>query len=266
MAGCLGPYAYTQQFPVYALASLTGVRSLQRLDPVFVALWMTGQIVKAACDLFACRVCLSSLGASRGPWGVLGAGAAMLALGMGAAVWQPLQALLLHPRLWLARNRPWPGWGRPLPCWWRPGFGAKGAGLMRRALLLGLALWLALGLGGCGGKELHQRFLIRGMGVDWDKGGCTVTRGRQPRQRLGKSCLPARGRPWPRPSRRCPLTGREAFYSHNTLVVFGRSCGEGGLGQALEFLLEEGRVRPTAQAYLGGGTAAEVLSLERGGA
>ena len=92
LAGCLGPYAYTQQFPVYALASLTGVRSLQRLDPVFVALWMTGQIVKAACDLFACRVCLSSLGA----------GAAMLALGMGAAVWQPLQALLLHPRLWLA--------------------------------------------------------------------------------------------------------------------------------------------------------------------
>ena len=102
LAGCLGPYAYTQQFPVYALASLTGVRSLQRLDPVFVALWMTGQIVKAACDLFACRVCLSSLGASRGPWGVLGAGAAMLALGMGAAVWQPLQALLLNPRLWLA--------------------------------------------------------------------------------------------------------------------------------------------------------------------
>ncbi len=102
MAGCLGPYAYTQQFPVYALASLTGVRSLQRLDPVFVGLWMTGLIVKAACDLFACRVCLSSLGAARGPWGVLGAGAAMLALGMGAAAWQPLQALLMDPRLWLA--------------------------------------------------------------------------------------------------------------------------------------------------------------------
>ena len=26
----------------------------------------------------------------------------MLALGMGAAVWQPLQALLMDPRLWLA--------------------------------------------------------------------------------------------------------------------------------------------------------------------
>ena len=49
---------------------LDGVRSPQRLDPVFVALWMTGQIVKAACDLFACRVCLSSLGASGlGCWG-----------------------------------------------------------------------------------------------------------------------------------------------------------------------------------------------------
>ena len=35
LAGCLGPYAYTQQFPVYALASLDGGASL---DPVFVAL------------------------------------------------------------------------------------------------------------------------------------------------------------------------------------------------------------------------------------
>lgn len=138
---------------------------------------------------------------------------------------------------------------------------------MRRALLLGLALWLALGLGGCGAKELHQRFLIRGMGVDWDEGACTVTLRAATAAQTGEELLTCQGETLAQALSQVPLlTGREAFYSHNTLVVFGRSCGEGGLGQALEFLLEEGRVRPTAQAYLGGGTAAEVLSLEREGA
>lgn len=138
---------------------------------------------------------------------------------------------------------------------------------MRRALLVGLALWLALWLGGCGAKELHQRFLIRGMGVDWDKGGCTVTLRAATAAETGEELLTCQGETLAQALSQVPLlTGREAFYSHNTLVVFGRSCGEGGLGPALEFLLEEGRVRPTAQAYLAGGTAAEVLSLEGEGA
>ena len=124
---------------------------------------------------------------------------------------------------------------------------------MRRALLLGLALWLALGLGGCGAKELHQRFLIRGMGVEWDEGACTVTLRAATAAQTGEELLTCQGETLAQALSQVPLlTGREAFYSHNTLVVFGRSCGEGGLGQALEFLLEEGRVRPTAQAYLGG--------------
>ena len=105
------------------------------------------------------------------------------------------------------------------------------------------------------------------MGVDWDEGACTVTLRAATAAQTGEELLTCQGETLAQALSQVPLlTGREAFYSHNTLVVFGRSCGEGGLGPALEFLLEEGRVRPTAQAYLGGGTAAEVLSLEREGA
>ena len=64
---------------------------------------------------------------------------------------------------------------------------------MRRALLVGLALWLALGLGGCGGKELHQRFLIRGMGVDWDEGACTVTLRAATAAQTGEELLTCQG-------------------------------------------------------------------------
>ena len=61
IAGCLGRYAYTQNFPVYVLASLTEVRSLQRLDAVFTGVWMMGLIIKLAIDLYACRVCFYSI-------------------------------------------------------------------------------------------------------------------------------------------------------------------------------------------------------------
>ena len=56
LAGCLGPYAATQDFPVYTLASLSEVASLQRLEPVFAVLWMAGLLPQVAMGLYACRV------------------------------------------------------------------------------------------------------------------------------------------------------------------------------------------------------------------
>lgn len=87
IAGCLGRYAYTQNFPVYVLASLTEVRSLQRLDAVFTGVWLMGLVIKLAMDLYACRVCLYYAGGRRGrKWpvwatAVLLLGAAWLAVG-----------------------------------------------------------------------------------------------------------------------------------------------------------------------------------------
>lgn len=65
IAGCLGRYAYTQNFPVYVLASLTEVRSLQRLDAVFTGVWMMGLVIKLSMDLYACRVCFFHIGGGR---------------------------------------------------------------------------------------------------------------------------------------------------------------------------------------------------------
>lgn len=67
IVGCLGRYAYTQNFPVYVLAAITEVRSMQRLDAVFIGVWMMGLIVRLACDLYACRVCFSALQEHRKP-------------------------------------------------------------------------------------------------------------------------------------------------------------------------------------------------------
>ena len=48
-------------------------------------------------------------------------------------------------------------------------------------------------------------------------------------------------------------TGREPFYAHNYLVVFGRSCGEGGLDSAMDFFVRYYTTRPSVQVYLAAG-------------
>lgn len=78
LAGCLGVYGTVQEFPVYALSSMTEVRSLQRLDAVFVGVWLMGLVIRTACDLCACRECLSPLLHSERPAWVMLPAVAML--------------------------------------------------------------------------------------------------------------------------------------------------------------------------------------------
>lgn len=102
LAGCLGPYAATQNFPVYTLSSLTEVRSMQRLDAVFAGIWMMGLIVKLSCELYACRVCFASAASRKLPkTAVLSCAAAVLALAFLAAENKPAQAVLLDGGLLL---------------------------------------------------------------------------------------------------------------------------------------------------------------------
>ena len=95
IAGCLGRYAYTQNFPVYVLASLTEVRSLQRLDAVFTGVWIMGLIIKLAVDLYACRVCFAAISKKRRRWPVCLAAGGMLLLALLGAAGGAVQALLM---------------------------------------------------------------------------------------------------------------------------------------------------------------------------
>lgn len=100
LAGCLGPYAATQNFPVYALSAITEVRSMQRLDAVFVGVWLMGLIIKLACDIYACRVCsVSIFGRPLPRFTVCTVGAAVLLLAFLTAEVRPVQKILLNTDL-----------------------------------------------------------------------------------------------------------------------------------------------------------------------
>lgn len=101
VVGCLGRYAYTQNFPVYVLASITQVRSMQRLDAVFTGVWMMGLVIKLAFDIYCCRVCVSAMKKapeeSRG--GAWAAALLMLATALFTAAAPWAQGVLLDTRL-----------------------------------------------------------------------------------------------------------------------------------------------------------------------
>ena len=102
IAGCLGQYAYTQNFPVYALASITEISSMQRLDAVFTGVWMMGLIIQTACSLYACRVCGACLVKRKnGRWLILALGVGMVVLGAAVASAYYLQTVFMETRIWL---------------------------------------------------------------------------------------------------------------------------------------------------------------------
>lgn len=101
VVGCLGRYAYTQNFPVYTLAAITQVRSMQRLDAVFTGVWMMGLVIKLSTDIYGCRLCAAAMkkspGNSRG--GAWAAALLMLAVALVTAMAPRARSFLLDTRL-----------------------------------------------------------------------------------------------------------------------------------------------------------------------
>ena len=131
---------------------------------------------------------------------------------------------------------------------------------MRWMRMLLSVLFLCLCFSGCGYRELQERILIQAIGVDQAREGYQVTvRAADPGEEgdevftcQGMSVLEAL-------SNLSLSTGREPFYAHNYLVVFGRSCGEAGLDSAMDFFVRYYTTRPSVQVYLAAGEAEEIL-------
>lgn len=140
--------------------------------------------------------------------------------------------------------------------------------LWRKTVALALSLCLCLPLGGCGYQELAERLLIHGIGVDvGEDGGFVVSvrssfstgdQGEEYFTAQGDSVLEAL-------SSLSLSTGREPFYAHNYLVVFGRECAEQGLDRCLDFFVRYYNTRPAVQVFLAAGTAEEVLAAKKDG-
>lgn len=138
---------------------------------------------------------------------------------------------------------------------------------MKRAVsVLSAALLLALSLCACGYPELYERILIHGIGVDWTGEEYLVTVRSSTSAEEGEELFTCQGPTVLEALSSLSLsTGREPFYSHNYLVVFGMDCARRGLDHCLDFFVRYYNTRPTVKLFLSEGTAREVLSMEKDG-
>lgn len=132
---------------------------------------------------------------------------------------------------------------------------------------LGLCLCLLCGLWGCGGRELYERLLIHGIGVDAAEDGFVVTvRSSTSPEEEGEEFFRCQGRSVLEALNSLTLrTGRKPFYAHNYLVVFGEECARQGLNRCLDFFIRYYNTRPGVRLYLAKGKAEEVLGFQKDG-
>lgn len=137
----------------------------------------------------------------------------------------------------------------------------------KKALALVLGVLLLLPLQGCGYRELYERLLIHGIGVDAAEDGFVVTvRSSLSPEDEGEEYFRCEGRSVLEALTNLSLsTGREPFYSHNYLVVFGQECAAQGLDKCLDFFVRYYNTRPAVQMYMAEGKAEDILSFEKDG-
>lgn len=135
-------------------------------------------------------------------------------------------------------------------------------GFLRKCAAAALAALFALSLSGCGYPELYERILIHGVGVDLCGEGYRVTvRSSSSVEDEGEELFTAEGDTVLEALSQLSLsTGREPFYAHNYLVVFGMDCARAGLDRCLDFFIRYYNTRPAVSVFLAEGTAEEVLS------
>lgn len=130
-----------------------------------------------------------------------------------------------------------------------------------------LTVLLCVPMTGCRTMELYERLLIHGIGVDKNANGYTVTvRSSASSGDEGEECFVSEGATVLDALNNLSLTtGREPFFSHNYLVVFGMACAKEGLDRTLDFFVRYYNTRPAVKMFLAENTAQEVVAIERDG-
>ncbi|MBP3704735.1 MAG: hypothetical protein J6I98_04285 [Clostridia bacterium] len=133
---------------------------------------------------------------------------------------------------------------------------------MKRFLALCLCVILVIfSLSACA-PELHERLLIRAIGIDDLEHGWRVTiRAAQADESEKEICFTEEGETVSAALEKIAQnTGKKPLYSHNALIVFGRSCAEQGLSGCLDFFLRHYDSRPTVKVVLADDTAEVLLT------
>lgn len=63
--GTLGSFANLQLFPLYSAATMANLGTFQRMDSVFICIWLIGLFLKLAIDLYCISLCVNQISSKR---------------------------------------------------------------------------------------------------------------------------------------------------------------------------------------------------------
>ena len=264
-AGAMGNYLNNQIFPLYTAASYAETGPARGLGAIVIAMWLFSTLIGLSMDLRCFALCVGSVSPkAESKLTLLGALAvAIFSLAaFSVSFWQSeiyhfgvllpysLLCIFLFPLLLL--------------------FKKQKTSSRKKLVLLSVTCLILLSLCSCTDQtRLDRRILINGIGIDFDGKQYLVTvqalnaseqetSGVTIYTTEGKSVLEAL-------QALTKQTGKDPLYHHASLIAFGPSCAEQGVGETLDFLIRSIGVEPDISLLLSKGEAAELLSAERDG-
>lgn len=136
---------------------------------------------------------------------------------------------------------------------------------MKKWICLNLMIvMLMICLSGCT-PELHQRLLVKAVGIDLEENGYRVTVCASKTDGGGEMSSSAVGETVPQALESIALqTGKKPLYAHMAVLVFGMDCAEQGIDNCLDFFLRHYDSKPTVKLCVSKTTAEELLTIPEG--
>lgn len=138
---------------------------------------------------------------------------------------------------------------------------------LRLAGILAIGAIVLLAAGTRGYTELHERLIIRGMGIDrTDEGYKISLHTLKTSEENTTELFVTEGESVYDALENLSLTmDKVPLYSHSFLVVLGRGAAEHGLDDALDFFIRYQETRPTESIFLASDTAGELFAHQKDG-
>ena len=136
---------------------------------------------------------------------------------------------------------------------------------MKKALFLLIPLLFLFTLTGCD-SEIHDRMLIRGIGIDYEKGIFVVNVRVEDVLNKSEINMKTKGETvYDALTNLSQQSGSRQMYADSYFIIFGKSMAEEGIEKAMDFFVRYFKALPTEQIFITEGKAEEVLSAENDG-
>ena len=265
--GVLGTFAKQTPFPLYASTQLIESGSFKRLDIIFLFLWTVGMFTNVSLSMYSINETASNtFTAVKARSAYYICTAAVFVLSILCAYIKAVKAIFINTKilllLFLAVSV-------LAPVFIILGVRKKKTH-KRNAPLYVSAVCIALLLSGCSKTQIQDRLIIKGIGIDSENGGYTLTLqyidtaaaeespAVHTTEVYGDTVSDAVGNIK-------NSTGKEPFLGQNTAVVLGRQTAETNADNTLDYFLRYNDARPNVKLYISETTANEVLTFVKDG-